>query len=76
MGRGRRTRRHKPLEPFKDGKELIDKSIAVFKELRPYFGECLEVMQDMKRLDLDSRKNKAPADITVHWRKQACPSSS
>lgn len=50
----------KPLEPFKDGNELIDKSIACFKELRPFFGECLEVMRDMQRLDLDSRKNKAP----------------
>lgn len=50
----------KPLEPFKSGEEMVSKSITCFTELRPFFGECLQVMKDMGRLDLDSRKNKAP----------------
>lgn len=50
----------KPLEPFTDGNEMIDKSIACFNQLRPFFGDCLQVMKNMGRLDLDSRKNKAP----------------
>lgn len=50
----------KPLHPFKDGKELSDKAVDVFTRLRPYFGECLVKMQEMKRLDLDSRVGKAP----------------
>lgn len=49
-----------PLHPFETGKELSDKSIEVFKDLRPYFGQCLEIMMDMQRLDLESRKGKAP----------------
>lgn len=50
----------KPLHPFETGKELADKSIKVFSELRPYFSQCLDTMVDMKRLDLESRKGKAP----------------
>lgn len=49
-----------PLHPFKDGQELSDKAIEVFTKLRPFFGECLTTMQQMKRLDLDSRVGKAP----------------
>lgn len=50
----------KPLEPFTNGAEMIDRSIACFSRLRPFFGDCLRVMKEMGRLDLDSRKNKAP----------------
>lgn len=50
----------KPLEPFHTGEELIDKAISCFDELGPFFGECLRVMQQMRRLDLESRKGKAP----------------
>ena len=49
-----------PLHPFKDGKELNEKAIQVFDRLSPYFSGCLETMRQMKRLDLDSRKGKAP----------------
>jgi oligoendopeptidase F len=49
-----------PLHPFKEGTELTDKAIDVFTRLRPFFGECLQTMRAMKRLDLDSRKGKAP----------------
>jgi len=49
-----------PLHPFETGKELTDKAIEVFTDLRPYFGECLKTMLEMKRLDLESRKGKAP----------------
>lgn len=49
-----------PLEPFKTGDELISKAEDCFTRLRPFFGECLRTMQTMKRLDLDSRKGKAP----------------
>ncbi len=49
-----------PLQPFKDGAELLEKSIIVFDRLRPYYGDCLRTMQAQDRLDLDSRKGKAP----------------
>jgi oligoendopeptidase F len=49
-----------PLRPFETGEELLGKSIAVFEKLRPFFADCLRKMKAMNRLDLDSRKGKAP----------------
>lgn len=49
-----------PLHPFKDGQELVEKAESVFNRLGGYFSGCLKTMQQMKRLDLDSRKGKAP----------------
>ncbi len=49
-----------PLHPFKDGAELSQKAVEVFNNLSPYFSGCLETMQQMHRLDLESRKGKAP----------------
>ena len=49
-----------PLQPFETGAELSDKSIKVFDKLRGYFSGCLQTMTDMQRLDLESRKGKAP----------------
>ncbi|MES2880638.1 MAG: M3 family oligoendopeptidase [Bacteroidota bacterium] len=49
-----------PLTPFKTGEELVEKTIDCFKQMHPFFGECLVKMKEMGRLDLDSRKGKAP----------------
>ncbi len=49
-----------PLHPFKDGEDLLNKTIACFEQLHPFFAACLVRMNEMKRLDLDSRKGKAP----------------
>jgi oligoendopeptidase F len=49
-----------PLRPFETGKELADKTIEVFNRLRPFFSQCINVMVDMRRLDLESRIGKAP----------------
>lgn len=49
-----------PLQPFETGKELSGKTVEVFNKLRPYFSNCLKTMEDMERLDLESRKGKAP----------------
>lgn len=49
-----------PLRPFKTGAELTDKTITCFNELRSFFGSCLSKMREMGRLDLESRKGKAP----------------
>ena len=50
----------KPLTPFTTGQELIDKTIECFHRLHPFFSDCLVRMKEMGRLDLDSRKGKAP----------------
>lgn len=49
-----------PLRPFEGGKELAEKTMEVFSRLSPYFSGCLKTMEEMKRLDLESRKGKAP----------------
>ncbi|HEY8894289.1 MAG TPA: M3 family metallopeptidase, partial [Niastella sp.] len=49
-----------PLNPFSSGSELLDKSIQCFDRVHPFFADCLRKMSEMKRLDLDSRKGKAP----------------
>ncbi|MEO5594069.1 MAG: M3 family oligoendopeptidase [Chitinophagaceae bacterium] len=49
-----------PLRPFKTGEELLQKSIACFDKIRPFFAACLRKMNEMHRFDLESRKGKAP----------------
>jgi oligoendopeptidase F len=49
-----------PLNPFSTGSELLEKSIQCFDRVHPFFADCLRKMSEMKRLDLDSRKGKAP----------------
>ena len=49
-----------PLQPFHTGEELSNKAVEVFGLLRPFFSSCLVTMQQMNRLDLESRKGKAP----------------
>jgi len=49
-----------PLKPFKNSQELMDKSIACFNKIDPYFGACLQTMKNEHLVDLESRKGKAP----------------
>ncbi|MFM7179432.1 MAG: M3 family metallopeptidase, partial [Bacteroidota bacterium] len=43
-----------PLKPFEGASDLIQKSMAAFDELDPFFGDCLATMERMGRFDLDS----------------------
>jgi oligoendopeptidase F len=63
----------KPLVPFKTGEELIEKSIACFGKMRPFFGECLKKMQELKHLDLESRKGKAPGGYNCPLAESGAP---
>lgn len=49
-----------PIKPFDGARDLIDKTISCFNKIDPYFGECIQIMDKMKRLDLESRMGKAP----------------
>jgi len=49
-----------PLTPFKTGAELLQKTLRCLNEINPFFADCLKQMQKMDRLDLESRKGKAP----------------
>jgi oligoendopeptidase F len=49
-----------PLNPFKTGDELLEKTVQCFTALRPFFADCLTTMKNMNRFDLESRIGKAP----------------
>ena len=54
-----------PLRPFSGAEDLIKKSIDCMTRLDPYFGECIEIMNVMQHLDLDSRKGKRPGGYNM-----------
>jgi len=54
------TQNREALEPFTSGKDLLDKTVKCFRKVDDYFAWCIETMDNMNRLDLESRKGKAP----------------
>lgn len=62
-----------PLRPFKASEELINKSIECFTKLRPFFGDCLKKMQELKHLDLESRIGKAPGGYNCPLAESGAP---
>ncbi len=48
------------LKAFENSKELIEKSIQCFTTIDGFLGNCLQTMQQMEHLDLESRQGKAP----------------
>lgn len=63
----------KPLQPFEGGKELLEKSIACLHELDPFFADCIRKMDNMKHLDLESRKGKAPGGYNMPLAESGAP---
>src|SRR6478672_10852141 len=63
----------KPLRPFQTGEELVDKTIACFKKVHPFFADCLIKMREMGRFDLDSRKGKAPGGYNAPLQETGAP---
>jgi oligoendopeptidase F len=62
-----------PLTPFQTGDELIDKTISCFREMDPFFANCLKKMKEMDRFDLDSRKGKAPGGYNCPLEETGAP---
>jgi oligoendopeptidase F len=54
-----------PLRPFTNGKDLLQKTIACFENIHPFFADCLKKMDEMNRFDLESRKGKAPGGYNM-----------
>ncbi|MBE3037573.1 MAG: M3 family oligoendopeptidase [Chloroflexi bacterium] len=50
-----------PLHPFSDVGELKAKTSTIFHQVDPQLGERFDIMVNENLLDLDNRKNKAPA---------------
>ena len=63
----------KALTVTPDGKELTDKTIALFYRVRPYFAECLEIMKAKGNLDLESKKGKAPGGFNYPLYETSAP---
>jgi oligoendopeptidase F len=61
------------LEPFRTADELISKSIECFSRLRPFFGDCLRKMNELRHLDLESRKGKAPGGYNCPLAESGAP---
>jgi oligoendopeptidase F len=49
-----------PLQPFSSTEEAMTKTISCFHEIDPFLGACMSQMKHANRIDLDSRKGKAP----------------
>ena len=49
-----------PLNPFRSAEELLQKTLRCLNSVNSFFADCIRQMQRMHRLDLDSRKGKAP----------------
>ncbi len=63
----------KALTPFETGNELLNKTISCFTNLRPFFGNCLQQMNAMKHLDLESRNGKAPGGYNCPLAESGAP---
>ncbi|MEO6915186.1 MAG: M3 family oligoendopeptidase, partial [Chitinophagaceae bacterium] len=63
----------KPLTPFTTVDELLEKTVDCFTALRPFFGECLVKMKELKHLDLESRKGKAPGGYNCPLAESGAP---
>jgi len=63
----------KPLQPFSTGNELVEKTIDCFTKLRPFFGDCLKKMNEIKHLDLESRMGKAPGGYNCPLAESGAP---
>lgn len=61
------------LKPFKNGEELIEKSIKCFHGLGLYIGERLEIMKANGFFDVDSRKGKAPGGYNYPLAESGAP---
>jgi oligoendopeptidase F len=49
-----------PLRPFEQVETMADKTEAIFQQLDPELAQEFRTMRDLKLLDLDNRKGKAP----------------
>ncbi|WP_432709117.1 M3 family oligoendopeptidase [Pedobacter sp.] len=61
------------LKPFKNGQELIDKSIACFNAIDPKLGQMLATMKENNLFDVESRKGKAPGGYNYPLAESGAP---
>lgn len=62
-----------PLKPFKDTADFVGKTVDCFNKLDPYFGACISNMYEVGKLDLESRKGKAPGGYNMPMPESGIP---
>lgn len=67
------TQNREALEPFTSGADLLDKTVKCFRKVDDYFAWCIETMDNMGRLDLESRKGKAPGGYNYPMAETSVP---
>lgn len=67
------TQNRPALEPFTSGADLLDKTVKCFRKVDDYFAWCIETMDNMNRLDLESRKGKAPGGYNYPMAETSVP---
>lgn len=67
------TKNRPALEPFTSGADLLDKTVKCFRKVDDYFAWCIETMDNMDRLDLESRKGKAPGGYNYPMAETSVP---
>ena len=50
----------KALKPFETGQELLEGTVKMFENIDPYFADCIQTMNEMGHLDLESKAGKSP----------------
>jgi oligoendopeptidase F len=63
----------RPLNPFLTGDELLQKTLSCFRELNPFFADCIAKMKELGHLDLESRKGKAPGGYNCPLAESGAP---
>lgn len=63
----------KPLTPFTTGGELLEKTVKCLRELNPFFADCIQKMNQLGHLDLESRKGKAPGGYNCPLAESGAP---
>lgn len=67
------TQNREALEPFTTGVDLLEKTVKCFRKVDDYFAWCIETMDNMERLDLESRKGKAPGGYNYPMAETSVP---
>ncbi len=49
-----------PLKPFENSRQLIDKTMECLAVIDSQLADCIKLLDQMNRFDLDSRKGKSP----------------
>jgi len=50
----------KALKPFETGQQLLEGTIAMFNNIDPFFADCIQTMDTLGHLDLESKPGKSP----------------